>query len=170
MNNDGFVDDSDASPIGNSSPRFFYAVNLKLTYKGFELYALGTGRAFYDIGLTNQYFWSGWGDNNYSKFVKDNIGGAYPRLTYNKVNNNFIASSFWLVPGGYFKVQNVELSYTLPANSLGMIGVRGAKFFLRGSNLLTISKIKDVDPESLSSGIDTYPLFMTFSAGVKLTF
>jgi len=170
MNNDGFVDDSDASPIGNSSPRFFYGVNLKLTYKGFELYALGTGRAFYDIGLTNQYYWSGWGDNNYSKFVKENIGGAYPRLTYNKVNNNFVGSTFWLVPGGYFKVQNVELSYTLPANALGMIGVRGAKFFVRGSNLLTISKIKDVDPESLSSGIDTYPLFMTFSAGVKLTF
>jgi TonB-linked SusC/RagA family outer membrane protein len=170
MNNDGFVDDSDASPIGNTTPRLFYSLNLKLSYKGFELYALGTGRAFYDIGLTNQYFWSGWGDNNYSEFVKNNIGGAYPRLTYNKVNNNFVGSTFWLVPGGFFKVQNVELSYTLPANTLGMIGVRGAKFFLRGSNLLTISKIKDVDPESLSSGIDTYPLFMTFSAGVKLTF
>jgi TonB-linked SusC/RagA family outer membrane protein len=170
MNNDGYVDDSDASPIGNTSPRLFYSVNLKLNYKGFELYALGTGRAFYDIGLTNQYFWSGWGDNNYSEFVKNNIGGAYPRLTYNKVNNNFVGSTFWLVPGGFFKVQNVELSYTLPANSLGMINVRGAKLFLRGSNLLTISEIKDVDPESLSSGIDYYPLFMTFSAGVKLTF
>ncbi len=170
MNGDGYVDDTDASPIGNSTPRLYYSVNFKLNYKGFELYALGTGRAFYDVALSNKYYWNGWGDNNYSNFVKDNIGGAYPQLTYNKVNNNFIGSSFWLVPGGFFKVQNVELSYTLPANSLGMIGVRGTRFFLRGANLLTISKIKDVDPESLSSGIDSYPLFTTFSAGFKLTF
>jgi TonB-linked SusC/RagA family outer membrane protein len=170
MNNDGFIDDTDMSPIGNTVPKLFYALNLKLNYKGFELYALGTGRAFFDIARTGQYFWSGWGDNNYSAFVRDNIGGAYPRLTYNKVNNNFVASSFWLTKGDFFKIQNVELSYTLPANSLSMMGVRGARFFVRGANLLTITKVKDIDPESASSGIDSYPLFTTFSGGVKLTF
>jgi hypothetical protein len=51
-----------------------------------------------------------------------------------------------------------------------MMGVRGARFFIRGANLLTITKVKDIDPESASSGIDTYPLFTTFSGGVKLTF
>ncbi len=170
MNDDGFVDDTDQAPIGHSTPRLFYAVNFKLSFKGLELYALGTGRAFYDIGLTNQYFWNGWGDNNYSDFVKDNIGGAYPRLTYDKVNNNFVGSSFWLVKGGFFKVQNVELAYNLPANALKIIGARGTRFFIRGANLLTISKIKDVDPESISSGVDYYPLFSTYSAGIKLTF
>lgn len=170
MNNDGFVDDTDQAPIGHSSPRLFYAVNLKLSYKGFELYALGTGRAFYDIALTNQYFWNGWGDNNYSDFVKDNIGGAYPRLTYDKVNNNFVGSGFWLRDGGFFKIQNAELAYNLPANSLRVIGARGTRLFIRGANLLTISKIKDVDPESINSGVDFYPLFSTYSAGIKLTF
>ena len=86
------------------------------------------------------------------------------------MNNNFINSNFWLTKGDYFKIQNVELSYTLPGNSLKAVGVRGAKFFVRGANLLTISKIKDVDLESINSGVDTYPLFITFSAGVKLTF
>lgn len=170
MNGDGFIDDSDQAPIGHASPRLFYSANLKLAYKGFELYALGTGRAFYDIMLSNQYFWNGWGDNTYSDFVKDNIGGAYPRLTYNKVNNNFVGSDFWLVKGGFFKVQNVELSYTLPADALKIIGSRGTKFFVRGANLLTISKIKDVDPESVDSGVETYPLFSTYSVGIKLTF
>lgn len=170
MNGDGFIDDSDLSPIGHSTPKLFYALNLKLNYKGFELYAMGTGRAFYDIALTNQYFWNGSLDNNYSDFVKDNIGGRYPRLTYNKVNNNFISSTFWLAKGGFFKVQNVELAYNLPVNALKVIGARGTRFFIRGGNLLTISKIKDVDPESIASGVDIYPLFVTFSAGVKLTF
>jgi hypothetical protein len=102
--------------------------------------------------------------------VKNNIGGAYPRLTYNKVNNNFVSSTFWLAKGGYFKVQNIELAYNLPANSLKIIGARGTRIFVRGANLLTISKIKDVDPESIGSGVDSYPLFSTFTAGIKLTF
>ena len=170
MNGDGFIDDGDQSPIGHTTPKLFYAVNIKLNYKGFELYALGTGRAFYDVALTNQYYWNGWGDNNYSDFVKNNIGGAYPRLTYNKVNNNFVGSNFWLVNGGFFKLQNVELAYNLPANALKVIGARGTRLFIRGANLLTISKVKDVDPESTSSGVDIYPLFKTYSAGIKLTF
>jgi TonB-linked SusC/RagA family outer membrane protein len=170
MNGDGAIDNNDQSQIGHSTPRLFYALNFKIGYKGFELMALGTGRAFYDILLNNQYFWNGWSDNNYSAFVRDNIGGAYPRLTYNKVNNNFVTSNFWLVKGGFFKVQNVELSYTLPANSLQIIGARGVRLFVRGANLLTISKVKDVDPENISSGVETYPLFSTYTAGVKLTF
>ena len=170
MNGDGIINDNDVSEIGHTAPRLYYAINIKLNYKGFEFYAIGTGRAFYDVPLTNQYFWNGWGDNTYSDFAKNNIGGAYPRLTYNRVNNNFIGSNFWLVKGGFFKVQNVELAYNLPANSLKFIGARGTRFFIRGANLLTISKIKDVDPESISSGVDYYPLFSTYSAGIKLTF
>jgi TonB-linked SusC/RagA family outer membrane protein len=170
MNGDRVVNESDYSPIGHTAPRLFYALNLTLKYKGFEFFALGTGRAFYDIPLTNSYFQNGWGDSNYSEFVKNNIGEAYPRLTYNKVNNNFVSSTFWLVKGGYFKIQNIELAYNLPANSLKIIGARGTRIFVRGANLLTISKIKDVDPESIGSGVDSYPLFSTFSAGIKLTF
>jgi len=175
MNEDGVVDDLDQSVIGNSSPRLYYGVNISLKYKNFDLFILGAGRAFYDIALTNPYFWNGWnatnGDNNnYSNFTRDNIGGAYPRLTYDKVNNNFILSEFWLTKGDYFKIQNVELAYTIPADKLQFMGGRAVRIYVRGANLMTISKIKDVDPESINSGVTVYPLFKTVSAGVKLNF
>ncbi|WP_266362967.1 SusC/RagA family TonB-linked outer membrane protein [Tellurirhabdus rosea] len=170
MNGDGVVDDNDQSRIGNTTPRLTYALNLRVSYRNFELTGLGTGRAFYDIPMTNKYFWSGWGDNNYSNFVKNNIDGQYPRLTYYKVNNNFINSSFWLRDGGFFKIQNVELAYNLPVGAGNIFGSRGARLFVRGANLLTISKIKDVDPESINSGVTVYPLFKTFTGGFKLTF
>lgn len=125
---------------------------------------------FFDIPLTSKYFWNGWSDNNYSDFVKNNIDGAYPRLTYYKVSNNFVTSDFWLTKGDYFKIQNVELAYNLPADKLQIIRSRGIRFYVRGSNLLTISKVKDIDPESPTSGIDSYPLFKTFTGGIKLTF
>lgn len=170
MNGDNFVDEGDQSMIGHTTPRLFYALNAQLRYKNFDLTIIGTGRALYDIALTNDWYWNGWGDNNYSTFVQNNIGGAYPKLTYYKVNNNFVGSNFWLTKGGYFKIQNVELAYNLPSSLLNIIRGRNMRLFVRGANLLTISKIKDVDPESINSGVDSYPLFKTFSGGIKLTF
>ena len=169
-NKDGVVDDNDQSMIGHSSPRLYYGINATLKYKGFELFILGNGRAFYDVALTNPYFWNGWGDYNYSNYVLKNAGDAYPRLTYYKVNNNFVSSNFWLQKGDYFKIQNVELSYTIPAKYVQFMGSNGVKVYLRGANLLTFSKIKDVDPESINSGVTVYPLFKTISAGVKFNF
>ena len=170
MNNDGVVDDNDASNIGHTSPRLFYSLNIKFSYKNFDFTAIGTGRAFYDIALTSQYHWNGWGDNSYSKFVKDNIGGRYPKLTYYRVNNNFVGSDFWLEKGGFFKIQNVEVAYNVPVSKMNMPAIRAMRIFVHGSNLLTFSKIKDVDPESIYSGVEMYPLFKTFTAGLKLTF
>jgi TonB-linked SusC/RagA family outer membrane protein len=171
MNNDGVVDDNDQSVIGHSIPRLVYALSISLNYKNFEMTLIGTGRAIYDLALTNKYYWNGWGDNTYSYFVKDNIGGDYPRLTYNKVNNNFVNYNFWLTKGNYFKMQNIEFAYDLPSNTLQILkGGRGIRLFVRGANLLTITKVKDVDPESINSGIDVYPLFRTFTGGIKLTF
>lgn len=170
LNGDGVVDDNDIGKVGDTSPKLFYAVNAKFNYKGFDLLVIGTGRAWYDIAMTNRYFWNGWGDNNYSVFVRDNIGGAYPKLTYNQVANNFKASNFWLVKGGFFKIQNVEFAYTLPQKTANTLAARGIRIFVRGANLLTVSKIKDVDPESIDSGITSYPLFKTFTAGLKVTF
>jgi hypothetical protein len=170
MNNDGVVDDNDQNMIGHSSPRLYYAVNATLKYKGFELFILGAGRAFYDQTLTNPWFWNGWGDYNYSNFVLNNLGGAYPRLTYYKVNNNFVTSDFWMKKGDYFKIQNVEFSYTIPAKVVQFMGSRGIKIYVRGANLYTFSGIKDVDPESVNSGVSVYPLFRTFTGGIKFNF
>jgi len=170
LNDDGTIDENDVNAIGHTTPRLVYALNLKLSYKNFEFSAVGSGRAFYDIPLTNRYFWNGWGDNTYSDFVNENIGGAYPRLTYQKVNNNFTASDFWLTKGDFFKIQNAELAYNLQLKNKKVIGADLIRFYLRGANLLTFSNVKDVDPESINSGISVYPLFRTFTGGINITF
>ncbi len=171
MNNDKVIDDNDRSVIGHTAPRLVYSLNLNLRYKGIELSVIGTGRAFYDLPLTSSYFWNGWGDGNYSSFVSNNLTtGAYPKLRYYKVENNFRNSNFWLTDGGFFKVQDVQLAYNLPENWLKGLGVRNMMVFINGTNLYTVSKVKDVDPESINSGVTTYPLFMNVTGGLKLTF
>ncbi len=177
-NKDGVVDDNDAQYIGHSTPKLYYAINLNLAYKNFELTVTGVGRAFYDQMLNNKYYTNGSGDNIYSKFVLDNIdanglGGAYPKLTYYQISNNFKTSSFRLIDNSFFKIQNFELAWNLPVQKFNwMKGVRGFRIFARGANVYTLAKIneKDVEPENINSGITNYPLNITLTGGIKLTF
>lgn len=113
-----------------------------------------------DVTLSNAWFWNGWGDGNYSAFVRDNLGGDYPNLTYIKSDNNFVTSSFWVRKCDYFRIKNMELGYTF----------RNVRFCLRGTNLLTLSGIKDVDPENMNSGVTVEPICSYYTAGVKFTF
>lgn len=169
LNGDGQIDDRDSSPIGNSSPQVLYSFNLSLEWKNFEFWAVGAGAAFFDINLRSyNVYTTNAGTNNYSEWVRDNRGGAFPRLTFENINSNNQTSSFWLRKGDYFKIQNVELAYNVPVAKSS--GLRGMRLFVRGANLMTFSGIDEIDPEAGQSGITRYPLNRTFTGGFKLTF
>lgn len=171
MNGDGYIDDSDICVIGDYTPKLTFGISVNLKYRNFDLFLAGTGRAFYDIALTNGYFWNGWGDGNYSAYVRDNAGNPnHPAISYNKVANNYKTSTFWLEDGSYFKLQTVEAGYELPVEKWTSGVMKRMRIFLRGNNLLTFSKIQYVDPESISSGVTNYPLNRTFVLGLKFTF
>jgi hypothetical protein len=167
LNEDGTIDDNDKMVIGNTAPRLRFALNVDLNYKNFALSLTGTGRAIYDVALTNDYFWNGWGDGVYSQFVADNIGGAYPRLSYDKSSTNFVASDFWLRKGGFFKLKSAQVSYAVYPKAKWIESVR---FTLTGGNLFTITGLEYVDPENTGAGISDYPYFRSVMAGVKVTF
>ena len=172
MNGDGYVDSSDACVIGDSAPALLGALNIQLAWKGIDLALSGTFRAFCDAQLSNSYFWNGWGDSNYSYYTLKHINDpTAPRLTYSKVNNNYQMSGRWLQDGGFFKIQSLEVGYSIPVKALGIERtVRGFRVYARANNLLTLSGIEDVDPEALSSGITNYPLMRTVVGGLKITF
>ena len=168
LNGDGMIDSNDTRIIGNTVPLLRCALNLDLEWKGWSLFVVGTGSFFTDIAYTNAYFWNGWGDGNYSAFVRDNMGGAYPRLGYDKSVNNFVASDFWLRDGSYFKIQTLELAYSFVPRRSKV--VKGVKLSLRGANLLTLTGVEYIDPESTTAGVSAYPLFRTVAAGAKFNF
>jgi hypothetical protein len=78
--------------------------------------------------------------------------------------------------GDFIRLKNVSLSYNLPKTVIKNLGV---KVFVSGTNLLTITDYKGIDPESSSvSGADTalgidygsYPNARTYTLGLNLTF
>jgi len=170
-NNDGYVDERDRDEIGNSSPRLQYGMNIDLKYKGFNLNVLFAGYGKYNRMLGNQYYQI-YGNRKYSQVVVDGLpnGNPHPQLSVLSSENNFVNSNYWIVNGGFLKLRNVELGYTLPHKITQKFSVNDIKVFARGYNLATFSKIKDLDPENINAGIGNFPLCRTLSAGLSVSF
>ena len=174
INNDHHINENDMLPIGNEYPRFQFGLNINLAYKGFELSLSGSGMAQYDIYLNNSYYWM-WEDQKYSTFVKNYFNpstgeGKFPRLTTQQNQNNYRSSSLWMRSGNFFKLRDAMLSYSLPQNITNKMTLKQVKLFVRGSNLFTISSIKDLDPEYIDAGVTGYPFFRSFTGGINVVF
>lgn len=172
QNRDGIIDDRDRMAIGNTFPRTTLGVNLDLNYKGFGLFVLGTSELGVNRMLDNSYYRND-SEDKYSSYVLDrfhpvnNPNGSVPALTTYVATNDFRNSTFWMADASFFRLKNVELSYSM---SNGAWLVKNVKFYVRGTNLFVLSKIKDLDPEVLNAGVDNYPVFRTVTGGVSVSF
>jgi len=72
-----------------------------------------------------------------------------------KVND----ASFW-------RLKNIQLSYTLPPKVLKRVGLQNVKFYVQSQNLLTITKYKGMDPENQGS----IPPAKTIVGGINIGF
>ena len=99
------------------------------------------------------------------------VTNNYPRLTTSS-QNNIQNSTFWMRNAAFFRLKNVELSYTLPAQTAGKLMMSNLRLFIRGTNLLAISELNEynVDPENMNAGISDYPIFKTFTFGLSCKF
>ena len=71
-------------------------------------------------------------------------------------------------------LKTLELGYTLPKVLTKKAAIDRVRFYINCNNLLTFTKrdglMKNVDPESNSSGIRYYPQMKTYNFGVNVTF
>lgn len=153
--------DYDRVPLGGSLPRYIFGGNINMDYKSFDL-TLG----FQGIGKRNarltpqivQPFHSSWTnapaiiDGNYWSVyntLEENENVRYPRLSYTAAqNNNYEMSDFWLIDGGYFRLKNIVLGYTLPKAAIDFAGIENLRIFASATDLFTIDNFpKGWDPE-----------------------
>jgi TonB-linked SusC/RagA family outer membrane protein len=170
LNSDGQIDELDQKMIGNSHPRIDYSFNVSVTYKAFELFVLATGQGGYNTIFNSPYYWV-YGNRKYSEAVlnrwspsgaETNSLATYPRLSTLSSENNFRNSTYWLYKSNWFTLQTAQLTYSLPAK-IG--GIKEARFFVRGNNLMTMSKIKD----KMQLNIGTAPQTRFYSLGISVT-
>ena len=146
VNGDNVINAEDQTVIANVTPKLQYGISISLKYKGINLDLLGYGLADYDLMLTNSYYQI-YGGRKYTNVIFKGLpnGNAHPVLRAENNFNNFVDSDYWVVNGGFFKLRNMELGYTLPSKWSESFGVHKLKIFFRGANLFTISKIEDLE-------------------------
>lgn len=64
----------------------------------------------------------------------------------------------------------MRLSYALPKKLLSKIGIERTSIYVAGTNLLTFSAFKYIDPENPGINNGYYPQQRTYSIGLNLTF
>ncbi|MFB6341426.1 SusC/RagA family TonB-linked outer membrane protein [Saccharicrinis sp. FJH62] len=170
---DGSIDEKDMYRTGDHSPRLFFGANLSLAYKGFRIKAVGQGAADGKISVLNDYFTAIGTNTNYSTALLNRwpVTNDFPRMTTSS-ENNIQTSTFWLRDATYFRIKNVELSYTFSDKDALALGLTNLKVFVRGSNIAQFSSLDEygVDRENTGAGYDAYPIFKTFTGGLSLSF
>lgn len=183
LNNDGVINAYDVTRIGRGNvPAIVYGFGVNLAYKNFSLGAFfqGTGKVErYISGKAIQPFSTDGGISNAYAIATDRWtpeyprqDAFYPRLAYGDAanNNNTQASTWWIKDVSFLRLKNADLGYTFPQATFRRLGVKSARVYLMGYNLLTFSKFKLWDPELETGNGTTYPNVRTLSVGLSAQF
>ncbi|MDR1555823.1 MAG: TonB-dependent receptor [Tannerellaceae bacterium] len=178
VNDDGVIDGNDRiRPTKTNVPEIIYGLNLGIDWNQWSLSTLwqGAGRV-----STYQFFESGTIGNFTKDFYEnrwtpENTDSRYPR-TYNLAyTSSGQRNTFWLRNADYFRLKNIELSYSLSNKFLANSFIQGIRLYVSGYNLLTFTGLKNLDPE-ISSDTDLYaeaaetPPQKVINFGVNITF
>lgn len=170
LNNDMVIDANDKKIIGGSLPDHQLSLEFRLQYKSFELFALGTAQFGASNYTSGNYYWVD-GNDKYSNVISgrwtpgSGQNASYPRLTSQSSSNNFRNSTFWLYSQNAFNLHALQLSYNFQTQKISWM--QSAQVYVRGFNLLTISKeseklLLDVGKSPKMRGIFTIGLNASF--------
>ncbi|WP_233268825.1 SusC/RagA family TonB-linked outer membrane protein [Mucilaginibacter lacusdianchii] len=185
LNGDGKIDANDRTRIGNGDvPTTIFGYGFNLQYKRFYFGVFFQGVGGADRLLT--------GDgilpfNNSTGAERSNLfaiaenrwtpenpdpNAFYPRLAYgNTANkNNAVASTWWVKDIDFIRLKTADLGYNLPKGTLKSIGLKNARIYMQGLNLVYWSSFKLWDPELNTSNGTAYPNVRTVTLGLQANF
>ncbi|WP_051253975.1 SusC/RagA family TonB-linked outer membrane protein [Arenibacter latericius] len=179
-NGDGQVDAADRVLLGKSIPPINFGFNFSLGYKNFDFMALFQGAmgayGYMDsdaIGAVNgdaqkplKLFMDRWTPTNTNTDVPRLIDNIYgPSMPQNST------TSYWLKSTDFLRLKNLQLGYNLPTDILEEWNISRLRVYYSAQNLFTLTPYtKGWDPEAPSGRGSGYPVVMTNSIGINLTF
>lgn len=192
VNADGVVDDRDKVAIGYADiPEGTYGFSYGFNWKGFDFSMMWQGSynvslrigsevmyEFCEGGKVQDFHegrWAYYTDPFTGKLVDTRATATYPRLHSQSSSPNWTPNSFFLYNSSYLKLRNMEIGYTLPIKQLKSLGISQLRVYANGNNLLTFSKVKQVDPEGPGTGSNrergwNYPQLALYNMGINVTF
>lgn len=201
VNNDGVINDDDRTIIGSPHPDFTYGINIDLTYKNLALNIFGNGSQGNDVFNYTRYFadFNTFQGNKSSRALYDAWQPTDPQAapsTWVAANpsattpimdrNDQIStrpSTYFIEDASFFRLKNVQLSYSFDQNVLEAIGgIANAQIYVQAQNLATFTNYTGLNPEvQLSNTDDTrrnqtlgydggaLPVARSFNLGLNIT-
>ncbi len=188
QNEDNVIDAKDRTFLGSAIPTVTTGLNMAGNYKNFDISMFFQGafgqKIFSQVNFDIEGFYRGF--NVTERYYREHWTGegtsnTQPRASWAAKSNNVIASSRFLEDGSYFRLKNLQVGYTIPNTK--KLGIENLRCYLAGTNLFTLTRYSGLDPEmtvstnsasegDMANGIDwgTYPVAMTFTFGINLTF
>ncbi len=192
---DGVITIDDRTFIGNPHPDFISGLNLDLAYMNFDFTAFlywkkGGQLANYVRYWTDFNTFQGGRDRRalYDSWTPENTDAKLPLITTNDRTSGTAPSSYFIEPGGYLRLRNLILGYTIPKRITDRLSIDKLRFYIQGQNLFTVTDYTGLDPEITTNntgrgdyrrrfadrniGVDVgnYPTPKAFIFGVNLNF
>ncbi len=189
VNGDGVINAADRTIIGNPHPKFTYGLNIDVRYKNFGLNIFGAGVAGNQIFNYTRYWtdFPTFGGNRSNRMLNQSwepgkTDAVLPQLRSNdNISSN--PSTYYLEKGGFLRLRNIQLSYSLPKVLLEKVNVANFTAYIQLQNWFTFTKYTGLDPEinlrnssanfqDRQIGIDegAYPASRSILVGVNLSF
>jgi len=144
----------DRTFMGNPHPDFIAGLNMNVSYKNFDLATFFYWKAGSQIVNYVRY----WTDFNtfqgnrdkrvlYDSWTPEHKDAKLPVLDGSDGASGQVPVSYYVEPGGYLRLRNLALGYTLPSSVLRNLGIDRFRVYLQAQNLFTITKYTGLDPE-----------------------
>ncbi len=175
INGDNKIDGSnDRKVIGNDVPKAYGGLTNKITFKGIDFSFF----FYYRLGFTiNSEFSNAqatmqgrYNNVDVDYWTIDNPTNSYPRPNKNQENITY-GSALNYMDGGFVKLRNVTLGYTLPEGLASKLYMTKLRVFVAAQNPLVWSKYKLFDPEragNVTSG--EMPSSRLLLGGIEISF
>lgn len=182
INDDKVINDEDRVMIPMLNiPNSVFGLAVGFGYKNFDISmlfqgALG-GSQIYSAQLTNALR-LGYRPHHLGRWTPENANSAtFPALHLQESNaaNNALTSTYWVESTDYVKLKNLEIGYRLSPRWVKAVGLKNARLFFNGLNLVSWDGLKElgIDPESNTGGRygwQPYPIQRLYNAGLTVNF
>lgn len=183
-NGDGVIDEYDKHPIATSGlSKINFGFSLGGEWKGFDLNLVLQGAAKVNVKYPEQLqqplcwnrngldmFMDRWHQVDMNDPDSEWIPGYYCSTNVGETYN-YLESGRSVQNASYLRLKSVEFGYSIPASILKTVGIKKARLYFNGYNLLTFTGLKYLDPEHTSDTYGyLYPLVKSYNIGVNVTF
>lgn len=172
QNDDGVINDADRVILGSFLPEYTYGGNIGANYKNFDFSLNFYGqignkilnRRRGEIIFTNDTNMDA--DLAVNRWHGEGTSDIYPSSAGMRKAWNQRLSNFWVEDGDFFRIQNIQLGYTIEQDNLPT-----TRLYLTAERPISIFSYNGFTPE-VADGVDrqTYPVSAIYTVGINVKF